>query len=130
MPATHARTLAFEALGVSLRFPADSWSGVRAADGTVVFALAADQVRADGHGYLTLLWTPARRAAAGTIERASSDERLEHCRLALSQGRAEGFVIRGRQVAADMERLPLRIVASGEKYWARWTSAVGARQAA
>lgn len=126
MPATHARTLAFEALGVTLRFPDDSWSGVRAADGMVVFALSADEVRADRHGYCALLWTPARRAAARTIERACSEERLEHCRLALSQDRAEGFVFHG----AAPERLALRVVAAGKKYWARWAFALDARVAA
>lgn len=130
MPATQARILAFEALGVTLKFPTDSLSGVRADDGMVVFALPAGDVRADKHGHCALLWAPARRAAAGTIERASSEERLEHCRMALIQGRAEGFLFRAGQACSAAERLSLQVIASGEKYWARWVSALQARCAA
>ncbi|MGQ0656279.1 MAG: hypothetical protein ACT4P4_29155 [Betaproteobacteria bacterium] len=119
MPVIPTRARAFQAYGVILKFPAHSWSGVRD-DGTVVFAIPADEVRADRHGRCYLLWAPSRRGAACTADRASRDERLEHCRLALRRGRGEGFLLHDGHATVETALLELRILLAGEKYWARW----------
>jgi hypothetical protein len=114
---------AFAAHGVTLRFPARSLSGVRSEDGVVLFAVRADDVRTDADGSSTPLWTPARAA----LDRASSDERLEHCRLAMRQGGAEGFVL-NRAPRDERCAFALRVVRAGHEYWARWGSVARAEQ--
>ena len=126
MSVTELRPRAFLAHGVTLKFPAFSSSGVREGDGTVVFSIEASGVRMDQSGYCSVLWMPARTEGDGTLERASNDERLQHCLLALRNGRAEGFVLDERAEAQAEVLLELRILVSGEKYWARW----GAKAAA
>ena len=113
----------FAAHGVTLRFPARSLSGVRSDDGVVVFALRGDDVRADAGGCSCLLWAPSGPAD----DAAASDERLEHCRLALRQGTAEGFVLHSAP-RADRCVFALRVVRAGSEYWARWGSVARAEQ--
>ncbi len=135
MSVSHLRASAFLARGVTLKSP-DSLSGIRESDGVVVFAISADEVRADRRGYCSLLWAGGRRAASGTIERASNEERLEHCRIALRQGRGEGFLVHTGEAPYAGAPIALSIVLAGEKYWARWeatamdAAAADARQAA
>jgi hypothetical protein len=118
-----SRARAFESQGVTLTFPARSRSGVRDCDGVVVFAMAAVLVRIDDWGSSCLLWAPAPRAAAAAaaLDRASDRESLEHCRLAVRCGLAEGFLLYGDEASAGCEgMLSLRVVKSGRNYWARW----------
>lgn len=88
-----------------------SRSAVRDDDGVVVFAMPAALVRVDDWGFSCLLWAPA-----------SLDlERLRHCRLAMRNGMAEGFLLYGEGASAEQEgTLSLRVVKAGKEYWARW----------
>jgi hypothetical protein len=116
-----SRARAFESQGVTLTFPARSRSGVRDCDGVVVFAMTATLVRIDDWGCSCLLWAPAPSAAAAAIDRASDREKLEHCRLAMRCGMAEGFLLYGDEASAGGEGLlSLRVVKAGREYWARW----------
>lgn len=88
-----------------------SRSAVRDEDGVVVFAMPAALVRVDDCGFSCLLWRPA-----------SSDlERLRHCRLAVLNGMAEGFLLYGdAPKSRQREMLSLRVLKLGKEYWARW----------
>ena len=109
-----ARARAFERSGVNVTYPALSRSGVREHDGMVVFAIEAAEVRTDDWGCSSLLWRPL----------SPDDEALQHCRLAIRRGSAEGFLVYG--ISEDGGGiLALRVVKSGAEYWARW--ARGAR---
>lgn len=105
------RARAFERYGVVVKYPALSRSGLRDHDGMVVFAIAANDVRTDDWGCSSLLWQPLSR----------DDEALQHCRLAVRRGVAEGFLIYADRAAEDEEGMvSLRVVKSGGEYWARW----------
>jgi hypothetical protein len=94
-------------------------SGVRDEDGVVVFAMPAALVRVDDGGFSCLLWAPASRGARS--ESASDLERLRHCRLALRNGMAEGFVLYSADATLPHEELlALRVIRAGREYWARW----------
>ena len=96
---------------IAIRNDAPSRSGVREEDGVVVFAMPAAAVLVDDAGFSCLLWAPA-----------SNDlETLRHCRLAIRNGMAEGFLLYGEAVSAcHGEMLSLRIVKVRQEYWARW----------
>lgn len=115
-----SRAQAFDAQGVSLKFPNRSWSGVRFEDGVVVLAMHEDHVLSDEDGYSCLLWTPSGEDTVW-MDAPSKQERLEHCRLAVQQGHADGLLVRGEmaQVEPD-ELLTLRVEKRGGEYWARW----------
>ena len=107
--ATRAR--AFERHGVIITYPALSRSGLREHDGMVVFAIEAAEVRTDDWGCSSVLWRPLSR----------DDEALEHCRLAVCRGAAEGFLLYADNASEDCQgMLSLRVVKSGVEYWARW----------
>jgi hypothetical protein len=94
-------------------------SRVREDDGVVVFAMPAARVRVDDWGCSCPLWVPGTREARVVV--ASDLERLRHCRVALRQGMAEGFVLQaGEQPGAQPEILSLRVIKTGQEYWARW----------
>jgi hypothetical protein len=113
-----SRTDAFREQGVSLKFPSSSWSGVRADDGMVVFALPANGVLSDWSGSRCLLWQP--RSDADKRERR---ERLDHCRLALLRGGAEALLVYGEAEQVDREAvLAIRVERLHREYWARWGS--------
>ena len=76
-----SRARVFQRQGVTLTLPAHSRSGVRDHDGTVIFAMVAADVLSDDWGFSCLLWRPRGDA-----------ETLEHCRLAMRRGTAEGFL--------------------------------------
>ena len=101
-----------------------SHSGLRSDDGVVVFAMPASEVRSDDWGFSCLLWAPVAR---GMRDLRSCAERLAHCRLAVRDGMAEGFLVYGDAMAgrAD-EALALRVVKAGREYWAKWGSAARA----
>jgi len=84
-----ARTKAFEARGVWLQDVRASWSGVRKSDGLVVFALWARAIESRDGGCCCLLWAPNAAGARPWSDSAAGRERLEHCKEALAQGRAE-----------------------------------------
>jgi len=100
-------------------------SRVRDDDGVVVFAMPAARVRVDDWGCSCPLWVPGRREAR--VVAASDLERLRHCRMALRQGMAEGFVLDAGEVpAGQREILSLRVIKTGQEYWARWGCAARA----
>ena len=95
-------------------------SGVRDEDGVVVFAMPAAEVHADPWGFSCLLWRPASR----------DTERLRHCRLAVRNGMAEGFLLYGDAAQArEGEMLSLRVLRLGKEYWAKWGSVARAMMA-
>ena len=108
-----SRARYFQRQGVTLTFPAQSRSGVRDHDGTIVFAMAAADVLSDDWGYSCLLWRPGARGPG-------EHEMLEHCRLAVYRGVAEGFLLYADDANHDEGTLSLRIVRAGAEYWARW----------
>lgn len=122
-----SRSAAFAAQGVALKYPAASWSGVRSDDRMVVFAIHARDVLGDHEGFSCALWTPAR----GEFDSPARRERLEHCRLALQCGGAEGLLAYGETAEMDPAfLLSMRLDRQGREYWARWgtrASAAGAR---
>jgi hypothetical protein len=79
-----------------------------------------------------LLWAPNIDAARPWSDTPGGKERLEHCRIALERGAAEGLLIYGKRVAGappkdngtktdrvDAETvLELRVEKRGEEYWA------------
>jgi hypothetical protein len=114
--------MAFDAQGVTLRYPSHSWSGVRGTDGAVVIAIRATCIQVDDGGCSCLLWSPAI-AAKEWMERASHEERLEHCRLAVRYGAADGLLAYGERAAFDADEvIALLVVKVGDRYWARWGS--------
>ena len=53
---------------------------------------------------------------------------LQHCRIALIHGMAEGFLIHGDEAPSGREELlSLRVIKTGEDYWARWGCVARAR---
>ena len=106
-----ARARAFERYGVNVTYPALSRSGVREHDGMVVFAIEAVEVRSDDWGCSSLLWRPL----------SPDDDALQHCRLAIQRGSAEGFLVYTDGISEQGGGiLALRVVKSGGEYWARW----------
>jgi hypothetical protein len=94
-------------------------SRVREDDGVVVFALPAARVRVDDWGCSCPLWVPGAHTANVVAE--ADLQRLRHCRVALRQGMAEGFVLQaGEQPGGQPEILSLRVIKTGQEYWARW----------
>jgi hypothetical protein len=91
----------------------------------VVFARPARAVRIDECGCLCPLWLPAERAGEEGVDRAIREEMLEHCRLAVHHGLAEGFLLYGDASLARRasERHALRVVKTGTEYWAKWGAA-------
>lgn len=119
-----SRIEAFAEQGVSLRFPARSWSGVRTDDGAVVIAVREGEVQSAFDGFRCLLWAPVIEGATEWIDRPAKAERLQHCRLAALNGGAEGLLVGGPrgEVNADSV-LELRVELREGEYWAFWGSA-------
>lgn len=129
-----ARSKAFAARGVFLDDARSDWSGVRRADGRVVFALWADTVVASDGTCRYLLWMPNTGGARPWSEKPAGRARLEHCRRALENGRAEGLLAYGEAlqgfipedkahtvygIDADVV-LELQVQMRGDEYWAVW----------
>ena len=131
-----SRNKAFETRGVTLRDARTSWSGVRKSDGAVVISLWADAIQSAGAGCSSLLWAPNVGGSRPWSDGAAGKERLEHCKLVLSGGRAEGVLVYGEPLEGflpeDKARsvhgvdpeivLHLTIERRGDEYWAVWGS--------
>jgi hypothetical protein len=120
-----ARGKAFEKHGVVPGNRVWSRGGVRA-DGVVVLALRADEVHKTEGTDSYLLWAPNIDDSHPWSDTAGGKERLQHCRIALERGVAEGMLIYGKGKAngtsADRvdagQVLKLNIEKRGEEYWA------------
>lgn len=129
-----ARVRAFEARGVWLQDARTSWGGVRKSDGAVVMALWADSIESAEGGCSYLLWAPNVAGSRPWSDAAAGIERLEHCKRALEQGRAEGLLVYGERLS---DRIPedrayavhgvdpqtvvvFAVERRGPEYWARW----------
>lgn len=129
-----SRRKAFEARGVMLNDVRTSWSGVRKSDGAVVISLWADAVGSAEGACSYLLWAPNVAGSRPWSDQPGGKERLEHCKLVLNGGRAEGVLVYGERLEGylpeDRARsvhgvdpevvLQLEIERRGEEYWAVW----------
>lgn len=129
-----SRRKAFEARGVMLNDVRTSWSGVRKSDGAVVISLWADAVGSAGGACSYLLWAPNVAGSRPWSDQPGGKERLEHCKLVLNGGRAEGVLVYGERLDGylpeDRARsvhgvdpevvLQLEVERRGEEYWAVW----------
>jgi len=116
-----SRQQAFAEQGVTLAYPARSWSGVREDDGAVVFAMRGAEIHTAFDGFRCLLWAPVIEGATEWVDRPAKEERLAHCRRALAHGGADGLVASG--AAAEIDRgcvYSLRVEKIGAEYWAFW----------
>jgi hypothetical protein len=112
---------AFEAQGVKLKHPSHSLSGIRLADGAVVLAIREVEVRAQEGRFSCLLWAPSLGEAIRWVDRPCRQERLEHCRLAVVHGGAEGLLLCGEAAEVDPDLvLTLRVEKRQGEYWAMW----------
>ena len=125
------RARAFAMHGVSASSRAWSCGGLRK-DGAVMLALAADEVLEVDGARSYLLWAPNVGGSHPWSDTPGGRERLEHCRIALERGAAEGLLMYGKRAAgaapkddgargrqADAETvLSLRVEKRGEEYWA------------
>src|SRR5204863_10049714 len=102
-PPKHARHLisrekAFQARGAYLRDSGRSWSAVRKSDGVVVMSLWASAVETSGGTCSQLLWAPNLDGSRPWSDEVAGKERHDHCKLALSQGGAEGLLVYGERL--------------------------------
>jgi len=119
-----SRVQAFADQGVTLAYPARSWSGVREEDGAVVIAIREGEIQSSFDGFRCLLWSPVIEGATEWLDRPIKQERLRHCRLAVLFGGADGLLVSG--TSAQVERgsvIGLRVEKVGGEYWALWGSA-------
>lgn len=127
------RGKAFELRGVSPQSRTWSRGGVRAEDGTVVVIVPFEEVQKADGGNSHLLWGPNVDGARPWSDQPGGKERLEHSRLALERGGAEGMLA----YAKGADRLPgekpavaggvdaehvlnMTVEQRGEEYWATW----------
>lgn len=118
------RGKAFEMRGVSLRNRVSSRGGIRT-DGAVVMGLRADEVQKAGDADSYLLWAPNSDASRPWSDSVGGKERLEHCRIALERGAAEGLLIYNGKNADQVDAetvLDLRVERRGEEYWGTCTA--------
>jgi hypothetical protein len=139
-----SRSRAFEARGVFLQDTRGSWSGVRKSDGTVVMTIWAKDVDSGEGTCRYLLWAPNIDGSRPWSDKAAGRERLEHCRLALKQGSAEGLLVYGERLEGHLPEdkartvqgvdpetvLRFKVEAHGDEYWAVWGRRTGPAPAA
>ena len=140
-----SRSKAFELRGVWLESALWSRGGVRKSDGAVVMTLWADDVRSADGGCSYRLWAPNVDGSCPWSDSPGGQERLEHCRLALGRGEAEGLLVHGERIegalpddkAASVEGVDPEIVLlinvekRAQEYWATWgKKSVALRRAA
>ena len=138
-PPKHARHLisrdkAFQARGAFLRDSGRSWSAVRKSDGAVVMSLWASAIVVSEGTCSQLLWGPNLDGSRLWSDVTAGKERLEHCKLALSQGGAEGLLVYGERLDGHMPEdkarsvygvdpelvVHFRVERRGDEYWAVW----------
>lgn len=129
-----SRSKAFELRGVYLQDPGWSRGGVRKADGMVVVTIWAGDVRAADGGCSYLLWSPNVAGSCTWSDTPGGKERLEHCRLALERGEAEGLLVHGARIegslpddkaqsidGVDPEVLVrMNVEMRGKEFWGTW----------
>jgi len=128
-----ARGKAFEVHGVSLQSRSWSRGGVRPGDGMVVMIVPFEEVQKTEGANSHLLWAPNVDGSHPWSDQPGGKERLEHSRLALERGEAEGMYAYGKGAGGspaqepavadgvDAEHLlPLTIEKRGDEYWATW----------
>jgi hypothetical protein len=130
------RGKAFEMNGVRLRNRVWSCGGIRT-DGAVLLSVRAEDVQTAEGASSCLLWAPNVADSRPWSDSPGGKERLEHCRIALERGAAEGLLIYGKRAAGapPEDKLPradrvdaetvlnLRVEKRGDEYWASWTPA-------
>jgi hypothetical protein len=119
--------------GVSVRSGKWSRGGIRP-DGAVLMGIAEEDVRRDEDGERYLLWAPNNDLSRPWSDTPGGLERLQHCRIALERGAAEGLLTYSKRAAAagaeepgddgpalraDAKLLSLRVEKLGEEYWGR-----------
>jgi hypothetical protein len=138
------RSKAFEARGIWGQSARASWSGVRKSDGVVVFALWAQSVESRDGQCCCLLWAPNAEGGRPWSDTIGGRDRLEHCKVALERGDAEGFLVQGERLAGRLPEdrartvrgvdpetvIRLRVEPRGLEYWAVWGKHAGSRPAA
>jgi hypothetical protein len=130
-----SRSKAFQARNA---YPSDertSWSAVRKEDGALVILLwAGAVVSSETGGCSYLLWAPNAADSRPWSDTAAGRERLEHCRLAMKGGAAEGLLVHGEALDSFLPEhkarsvhgvdpeivLRLEIERRAEEYWAVW----------
>ena len=127
------RAKAFQMHGVALRSRIWSRGGVRG-DGGVMLTVRADEVqKADGTSSC-LLWAPNVGESRPWSDSPAGKERLEHCRIALERGSAEGLLLyrrleKGVEAKDELSRddrvdaqtvLKLKVEKRADEYWATW----------
>ena len=112
---------AFRRRGVVLAHPARSRSGLREADGVVVFAIPQSRVRVNDWGCSCPLWLPADAGPRTDGDAAVREERVQHCRLAVQLGMAEGFLLDAQDLpAAACDMISVHVIQRGAEFWATW----------
>jgi hypothetical protein len=132
-----SRGKAFELHGVSPRSRTWSRGGIRT-DGAVVLTVPAADVQKAASGSSCLLWGPNVDDSRPWSDTPGGQERLEHCRIALERGAADGLLAYAKRAVgaapeanASADRLDpktvlnLHIEKRGEEYWATWTQQGG-----
>ena len=131
-----SRSKAFELRGVFLQDPGWSRGGVRKADGMVVVTVWAGDISAAEGGCSYRLWAPNVKGACAWSDTPGGKERLEHCRLALERGEAEGLLVHGARMAGTLPDdkaesidgvdpevvVRMRVEMRGKEYWGTWGS--------
>jgi hypothetical protein len=129
-----SRNKAFEMHGVLLQNARWSWGGVRRADGAVVMTLWADDVQSSDGGCSYLLWAPNINGSRPWSDKPGGKERLEHCRIAMTRGGAEGLLVYGERLEGTLPEdkassvrgtdpkvlLRFRVTQRGDEFWATW----------
>jgi hypothetical protein len=129
-----SRNKAFEGRGVTLQDARSSWSGVRESDGTVVMTIWEGAVESTDGSCSYLLWAPNREGSRPWSDKPAGKERLEHCKLAVARGGAEGLLVYGERLeghipedkarsvqGVDPETVLLfKVEERGDEYWATW----------
>jgi hypothetical protein len=129
-----SRSKAFEARGVFLQDSRGSWGGVRKSDGMVVMNIWAAGVDSAEGSCKYLLWSPNVKGSRPWSDSPAGKERLEHCKLALQNGVAEGLLVHGDPLEGHLPEdrarsvhgvdpetvLRFQVEKRGAEYWAVW----------
>src|SRR4051812_11408743 len=90
------RARAFEMHGISPRNRVWSRGGIKT-DGAVLMTVRADEVQKADGANTYLLWAPNKNDSHPWSDTPGGKERLEHCRVAVERGVAEGLLIYGKR---------------------------------